>query len=209
MADEASRTVIIFGGSFDPPHVAHVRLPMLVREKIGADEVIYVPAGRAPHKRDRQQSDAADRLAMLRLALKDVAGARIITDEIDRAADGRPSYTVDTLERLAVELGPAVRMRLLIGTDQMRGFDRWKAPRRIEQLAEPVVMLRPPDTRESVLAAVKDERSRQAWASRLVEVPAIDVSATEIRARAARGEAIEVMVGVEVARYIREHRLYR
>src|SRR5690606_34942815 len=105
--------LIIFGGSFDPPHRGHVELPQLVRAKLHADTVVYVPVGIPPHK-DHALTPAADRLAMLQLALQGVEHARIDTAEIDRAVSGRPTYTVDTLEALKRKL-PGTEMRLLIG----------------------------------------------------------------------------------------------
>ncbi len=107
------RRLLIYGGSFDPPHVGHVQLPWAVAEVLRADAVVYVPAGRAPHKLDKRQTDAEHRLAMLRLALQDPpaglgeqqAVARLVLEEeIERAADGRPSFTVETLESLRPRL---------------------------------------------------------------------------------------------------------
>ena len=201
--------IILFGGSFDPPHVAHVALPMAARLAVGADVVAYVPAAKAPHKLDKVQTDPKHRLAMLRLALGDVKHAMILTDEIDRAAGGEPSYTVDTLTALREKLGKDVKLRLLIGADQVRIFDQWREPERIIELAEPLVMVRPPDDRESLLASLPDDKARAEWASRLVDVPAVDVSSTQIREQVARGEPIAGMVDDAVARYIQQHGLYR
>ena len=203
------KQLIIFGGSFDPPHVAHVVLPMAVREVMGADAVAYVPAARAPHKLDKVQTNAVHRLAMLRLALADEPYARMFTDEIDRATlGGEPSYTVDTLAALREKLDDDVRLRLLIGADQVRIFDQWREPERIIEVAEPLVMVRPPDTRERLLASLRDDQARHAWEPRLVDVPVMDVSSTDIRQRVTRGESIEGLVHPGVARYIREHGLY-
>lgn len=200
---ESSRRLLIFGGSFDPPHRAHVELPEAVRVAIGADVILYLPAGRAPHKLDKQQTAGVHRLAMLRLALADpiAAGtAVVLDDEIRRVEeDGRPSYTVDTLEDLATRVAPDAEMRLLIGTDQVNIFDSWKDWSRIIELAEPVVMVRPPETVDDV---------PEAWRPRVVEVPAMDVSSTEVRRRVAVGEPVIEMVGERVAAYLAGHGLY-
>ena len=135
---------------------------------------------------------------MLRLALADEPGTTIWTGEADRAADGRPSYTVDTLGRLRDELGHGVKMRLLIGADQVAIFDTWHRPNRIVELAEPAVMLRPGE------ALPQD----QTWRSRVVQVDAMDLSSTAIRRRVAAGESITGMVHPDVERYIAEHHLY-
>jgi len=206
---EDARHIILFGGSFDPPHIAHVTLPMAVREAVGADLVAYVPAARAPHKLDKVQTEPAHRLAMLRLAIEGVEHAEIVTDELDRAADGRPSYTVDTLQALRDGLGPGTTMRLLIGADQVRIFDKWREPQRVIELAEPLVMVRPPDTRESLLASLPNDLARAEWFKRLVDVPAVDISSTDIRERVKHGESIAGKVSPAVDRYIRKHGLYR
>jgi nicotinate-nucleotide adenylyltransferase len=200
--------IIVFGGSFDPPHVAHVELPMLVCRQLHADAVVYVPAARAPHKLDQQQTSAHHRLAMLHLALADVEHTIICTDEIDRAADGQPSYTVDTLKHLRRRLPTGAAMRLLIGTDQVRIFSTWKDRQQIAQLAEPLVMLRPPDTAASLLASLGDEAAQKVWQDRLVELPAMQISSTDLRRRSADDKPLGNSVHPDVARYIAEHNLY-
>ena len=102
------KKILLFGGSFDPPHLAHVQLPKLAMQATHADAVGYLPAGRQPFKTHLQQTPAHHRLAMLRLALQDEPWAEVLTDEIDRAAatgDDSPSYLVDTLEAPRARLG--------------------------------------------------------------------------------------------------------
>ena len=106
-------TILLFGGSFDPPHWAHTALPRLVAEHIGADVVAYLPAGRAPHKLDREQTDPQHRLAMLRLAQADEPGAlhyeyymppdRSTCTVLERYADNANTVTKDGYSR--VDLG--------------------------------------------------------------------------------------------------------
>ncbi len=202
--------ILVFGGSFDPPHRAHVQLPQQVARAIGADLIAYIPAGRAPHKLDREQTDPQHRLAMLRLALADQPGlvpAMVLTDELDRGAD-QPSFTVDTLELLRQRIDAATQLRLLIGADQLRIFDQWRQPKRIIELAEPAVMVRPPDTRASLLASLPADQ-RDAWAHRLVDVDAMEISSTDLRMRVAQGELIDAWVSPSVARYIERHKLYQ
>lgn len=194
------RRLLIFGGSFDPPHAAHVDLPRRVAQAIDADVVVYVPAGRAPHKLDKVQTDPVHRLAMLRLALADEPGTLILTDELDRVADGRPSYTVDTLEQLNQRIAPNAEMRLLIGTDQVDIFDSWHQAPRVVELAEPVVMMRPPTTLDDLPPA---------WRPRVVAVPTTSVSSTAVRQQIADGQPLTDAVHPDVAAYIHDHKLYR
>lgn len=200
--------LLIFGGSFDPPHRAHIELPGRVRETLGADTVVYIPAGRAPHKLDREQAEPAHRLAMTHLAVADDPHAVVLPIEIERNP-GEPSYTVHTLETLRTMLDPDAVMRLLIGVDQMLIFDQWYQADRIIELAEPVVMLRPPETADSALAALPPDADHEAWQARLVDVPLIDLSSSDLRRRVARGQSIVGDVPDTVADYIARHGLYR
>ena len=202
--------ILLFGGSFDPPHRAHIVLPQQAAQAVGADLIAYIPAGRAPHKLDRVQTDPQHRLAMLRLALADEPGpvpTVVLTDEIERGPD-EPSYTVDTLERLRQRMTPDVTLRLLIGADQLRIFDAWREPERILELAQPVVMVRPPDTAAALLDSLPSDR-RDAWADRLVETDQIDISSSEIRDDAVAGDLPKTGVCPSVAAYIKQHGLYQ
>ncbi len=192
---------LIFGGSFDPPHLAHLELPEAVRRVLDADAILYIPAARAPHKLSQQQTAAHHRQAMLELALADRPDAHVLTVELDRFEQtGRPSYTVDTLEALLPQLAPHAKPRLLIGTDQALVFDTWRAADRIQQLAEPVVMLRPPTQLTDL---------PEPWQPRAVRVPESSLSSTAIRQRLANGEPVDDMLPPAVAAYITEHRLYQ
>ncbi len=230
-----ARTVIVFGGTFDPVHVAHLTLPELVREKLGADWIVYVPAARSPMRDAGPMAAARDRLAMLRLALAGRAACSVSPIELiaaedalpavmpaaqDRggsAASPPPSYTVDTLRKLRVLAPHTTALRLLIGADQAAQFHRWRQPREIIALAEPVVMLRAPsETAGQLMAAIAPHWSPDDaanWRSRIVEVPTMDVSATTIRAAAARGELDSAefsrMLPAPVRDYISSRRLYK
>ncbi len=204
-----ANTVLVFGGSFDPPTVAHVRLPPLAARAVGADLVAYIPAAVSPFKVGQTDTSFEQRFAMLQSALQGIEHVIILTDEYDRAAAGEPSYTVDTLATLRARLPEDVTLRLLIGSDQSRAFDRWREHEKILELAEPVVMVRPPETRDGVLDALPAGFDRDTWANRLVDVPAIDVSSTEVRRRVAAGEPVHGLTPPAVATYIAEHGLYR
>ena len=221
---EGARSVLVFGGTFDPPHRAHVTLPLAVRDAIGADWLLYIPAGRSPHKTRNPVASDADRLAMLGAALEGTERVAISTIECagaegpddSEASERPPSYTVDTLERLS-GLAGSTRLRLLIGADQAASFHRWREPERIIGLAEPVVMLRPPhEDRGALLGALgrhwpKDELDR--WSHRIVEAPVMDVSATRVRSLLGAGaiDDPEVTGALPpgVLRVIRERALYR
>jgi len=199
------RRLLVYGGTFDPPHRAHVELPFLVKQKLDFDGVIFIPAGQPPHKPDPDRTPGEHRLAMLEAALGDRDDAAICDWELNR--DG-PSYTYQTIERLREHLGDGVTMRLLIGADMALIFDKWVKPDVIERLAEPIVMIRPPYDRRALMARLSADR----WGPRLVDVPPMDEASSGLRQRlAAKGyDDAEVRRDLPpaVIDYIRRHRLY-
>jgi nicotinate-nucleotide adenylyltransferase len=199
---------MIFGGTFDPPHRAHVELPPRAAKAVGCNRIIYVPAAINPLKADHPPAPAADRLAMLRLALRHQPDVEISTIELDRSG---PSYTIDTLTALRQQLGDDIIMRLLIGADQALEFHHWKQWQRVLEMAFPVVMLRPPWGRaafERQLLESFGEAEARRWMQQTVDLPQIDISATALRDALAHSADTSVMLDPKVADYIRSHRLY-
>ena len=184
----------IFGGSFDPVHLGHLIVAGAAADALALDRVHFVPAHVQPFKADRQHAAPDDRLAMLRAALAHDQRFVLDTREIDREG---VSYTVDTLRAFAAEF-PDDALSLLTGADAARDLPEWREAHAILQLAEVVVLTRPGEV-----------VPRHELVGRTLEVPAVDVSATEVRERARRGEALDDMVPAAVARYIESHGLYR
>lgn len=226
------KTVVVFGGTFDPPHTAHARVPLEVVEKLygSSGMLLVVPAAQSPLKQRASTSDE-HRLEMLRLALNGVGSATrhlVWTDELDRArrrgakAIAR-SYTIDTLVRLRSVLPARVEIRLLIGADQAAQFHRWRAARRIIALAEPLVMAREPIVTVAALHHALDARfwrldEKRAWCARMAPNEPLPAASTDVRAalpgapRSARSWAKHPALGAldpKVAAYIRAHGLYR
>lgn len=212
--------ILLFGGTFDPPHVAHSHLPALAAAQLGCDRIIYIPAAINPLKAATPPTAKEHRLAMLVLALEDVPNAAISSIELERAG---PSYTIDTLRALKKALagpgdrqeskGQATDFHLLIGVDQALEFHRWKEWEQILKLATPAVMLRPPWTRESFakeLAAAYGPQEAARWLSWTLEkgLPQMEVSATDLRGRLQRGEPVDGQLSPAVAAYIRANGLY-
>ena len=208
MTDAPDR-MLVFGGSFDPPHRAHVELPRLVADQLDCDVTLYIPAKISPHKLDAPPTAAEHRLRMLELALAACERTAISTIELQR--DG-PSYTADTLVQLNQRYPDTTQLFLLIGADHALGFHRWHAWQRILEHAEPAVMLRPPWDRaafESALDATYDDDEAAAWRRRIVDTPSIDISATELRDRLRLGRDVGDWLHPDVQDYIRRHDLYR
>ena len=219
---ESARCVLIFGGTFDPPHRAHIDLPIAARDAIGADWLLYVPAGRSPLKRENPIASDDDRVAMLRGVLRALERASVSTIELETGSAGEsdlrpPSYTVDTLARLHEFAPPATRFRLLIGADQAVEFHRWREADRIVELAEPAVMLRPPLDSDAAfrdsLRAHRPEPQVERWARRVVALPVSPTSATDVRELLRRGNLDDPrvceVIPEPVLDVIRSRRLYR
>ncbi len=197
----------LYGGSFDPIHHGHLIVARAVAEQLGLERVILIPAPNPPHKSGRRLSDAAHRLAMARLAVEGEPGLEASDVEITR---GGPSYTVLTVEGFRREVGPDTPLYWLIGADSLGELHTWYQVERLIQLCRVVTAARPgfeaPDL--ALLAARIGPARVAALRDGVLTTPMIDISATGIRRRVARGKSIRYLVPQAVEAYIREHGLY-
>jgi nicotinate-nucleotide adenylyltransferase len=187
------RMIGLFGGSFDPVHHGHLIVGQVAAEKLGLETVRFLPARQQPFKQGRHRTSAEHRAAMLSLAISENPVLSVERIELDRPA---PSYTVHTLEELR-EREPDSDFVLLLGSDAAAELPAWREAARIPQLARVVVFARP-GSKTPALPGI----------ARIIEVPAVDISATEVRQRVARGQPIRYWVPDTVAEYIARHRLY-
>lgn len=210
----------MMGGSFDPVHVGHVGLgAMACREveKRGTAPagLVLVPAARSPFKRDQPAASDAERVHMLRLATRGLPNTVVWTDELDRAAPGEPSYTIDTLRRarqwLDAHGNAGAELRLLIGADQAGAFHRWREATDILRLASPLVVGRDGLDLTRELAGKWDEASARVWRAGELSLPEVGVSSTLIREAIAAGDTARARAWLHpaVLEYIRERGLYR
>lgn len=187
----------IFGGSFDPPHIGHLLAASDACEQLGLDRLIFVPAATQPLKAGQAGATAEQRLAMVRLLAEGDPRFDVSAVEVER---GGLSYTVDTLARFEA-LHPAAVRFLLLGSDVLGSFARWREPDRIVALAQPVLLARQSDAAADVPAALRNVRR--------LATRRIDVSSTEIRERIRAGKPIRGFVTDAVAAYIGRGGLYR
>jgi len=183
----------VFGGSFDPVHHGHLIVGQVASEELGLDTLRFVPAREQPFKRGRHRSAPEHRAAMLSLALAGSPGFELDRTELDRPA---PSYTVDTLESFA-RRDPRSPLVLLLGADAAADLPSWHRSERIPELARVVVFARP-GTPIPVTPMI----------AQVIEVPAVEISATGIRRRVLQKQSIRYWVPEAVAEYIARHRLY-
>lgn len=187
----------LFGGTFNPPHLAHLVIAEAVRDQFGLDEVLWMPSRNPPHKDDADIAPAACRLAMTRLTVQDNPSFRVSKMEMEREG---PSYTVETLRQLQ-EHRPSASFSLIIGGDSLRTFDEWHRGHEIIERAPLIVYDRFHEGSEEPLSF----RDRVHF----VDAPMIDISSTDIRARCRKGRSIRYMVPESVRNYIRKHGIYR
>ncbi|MHB8951284.1 MAG: nicotinate (nicotinamide) nucleotide adenylyltransferase [Rhodoferax sp.] len=191
----------VFGGAFDPPHVAHAALAKAALAELQLDELRVLPTGQAWHK-TRALSAASHRLAMAQLAFADWPKVVVDAREIERAG---PSYTVDTLREFKA-LWPQAKLFLILGEDQAHALPRWHEWQEILKLAIICVATRAYSTGAT---AQFDLETAHPSSFRRLPMPPLNVSATDIRARIAAHLSVADLVFEPVARYIAHHHLYQ
>jgi len=187
----------IFGGSFDPVHLAHVALARTALDQLHLDEVRWIPAGRQWQK-TRALTPAVHRAAMVELAIEGEPRFAVDRCEIDRSG---ASYTYDTVRELqAAE--PGAQWTLIIGQDQYAGLHTWLGWQKLLERVTLAVANRPGASLEASPEVAQVDHEA-------VALPMMDISSTDIRARVAAGQRIDTLVPAAVARYIDQHHLYR
>jgi len=186
----------VFGGTFDPIHVGHLVAAVNVRHSLGLDCVLLVVANVPWQKAgSRDLTPAEDRFAMVKAAVGDVAGIEASRLEIDR---GGPSLTADTLGQLAAA-DPGCQLFCILGADAAAGLPTWERVDEVRQRATLVVVNRP---------GAGPPAGLDGWRVEPVEVPALDISSTDLRARIADGRPLDYLVPESAVRCIRERNLY-
>ena len=182
----------VLGGSFDPVHHGHLIAARSLGEGLELDRVLLIPAGQQPFKQEGHGAAAADRARMAELAVAGEAGIEVDRIEVERVG---PSYTVDTLAAFHGRW-PGAELTLLIGADAAAEFPAWRSADRIRELTKVVVFTRAGSAPPAIGLPV-------------AEIPAVEISSTDIRARVRAGQSIRYLVPESVAQYIAANRLYR
>jgi nicotinate-nucleotide adenylyltransferase len=197
----------VFGGTFDPLHLAHLIIAEHCREQADLDQVWFVPAARPPHKQDRQLTPFAQRVEMLQLGLAGNPAFRV--DELEKDRPG-PSYTADTLDELH-RREPGSEFFLILGSDCLPDLPYWHEPARIAELATLLIVNRSGWEvwpREQLRAAVGLALDKP-LGLQVVEIPLMALSSSGLRQRVAAGRSIRYLLPRAVECYIEAHHLYR
>jgi nicotinate-nucleotide adenylyltransferase len=200
MATPAARLGVL-GGSFDPPHVAHLAIASEACHALHLERVLFVPAAAPPHKGDGERTSAGVRLELTSLAIDDDLRFTASGIEIERGL----VYTADTLRALGARYVDH-DLVFIMGSDSLLQLDTWHAPEELLSLCSLAVAPRPGDSPEAIAAAAARWGDRRVT---LLDVPALDVSSSLIRARVARRQPVRYLVPRRVEQYIQEMGLYR
>lgn len=195
MSENAARKGIL-GGTFNPPHLAHLIVAQEVQYALELDEIVLIPTHDHPFK-GAAVAEPRHRAAMTELAVAGDPGLRADRIEVQR---GGTSYTVETLRALR-EREPETEWSLIIGRDNLAELPQWRESEALPELVHVIVTTRGGD----------GTAPRLPFAGRctFVPVPALEISSTAVRARIAAGKSIRYWVPPGVEAYIREHALYR
>jgi nicotinate-nucleotide adenylyltransferase len=190
---DAAHPLVLYGGSFDPPHVRHATMLAEAMRALCSPCAVVMPARINPLKGDAPPADSEARLAMCRAAFGAIGDetfgeVRLSRLELDREG---PSYTLHTVTALC-ERTPSLRgaIRFLVGSDAIRGIERWHRWRELLELARPAIVIRPPDTRESVAAFLADFGRTNGFADApawLLDLAPVELASTDLRAQIASG----------------------
>ena len=189
----------LFGGTFDPPHFGHLIVAQTIFEAKHFDKIVFVPAHIPPHKKERKISSVALRLEMLKIATMDNPNFEISDIELKR---GGISYSLETIHAYKEQTGlDREDLYYLIGSDSLKQFQTWQNPKAILEECQLIVAIRPgfrpSDIPNWILAKVQ-----------FANIPRIEISSTQIRARWVEDKTIRYMVTQPVWTYINKHNLY-
>ena len=198
----------VMGGTFDPIHIGHLVAAEEARCQFELDRVVFVPSGRPPHKKGASHSPAADRLQMVRIAVE--GNPFLDASDIELKRDGL-SYTIDTLRAMRDTYGHGTRLYFITGADAILEILTWKDPAELLAQSSFIAATRPGFELEKLreaLPAVTSEGADPLDSVYSMEIPALAISSTDIRERAASGRPYRYMVPAGVWEYIEEKGLY-
>lgn len=194
--------VAVMGGTFDPIHVGHLAIAEQVRDRLGLDLVLFIPCGQPPHKPGRQLSPADDRYQMALLATRDNPRFVVSRLELDRPG---PSYALDTLRALQAQYGAGTEVLYILGADQILDLPSWYRAEEVMAEGRFVAVPRPGYD----LAAMPERLGKYAAHVEVLDLPLLEISASDLRARVAAGESIRYLTPEAVREYVLSRGLYR
>lgn len=217
----------LFGGTFDPVHLGHLRAAVEVREGFGLDKIVLIPSALPPHKKTEGIVDARHRLAMIREAVAGKPQWEVSDVELNRSG---PSYTIDTLAHFQSVLPEGTRLFFVAGLDAFLEIESWKSYRQLFEITPIIVITRPTGKKQPAADIVEKltthlhthvsraycyspEKRRWTHPRSYPVIPfnvtLMDISSSQVRQLLRTGRSIQFLVPRKVATYIREQGLYR
>jgi nicotinate-nucleotide adenylyltransferase len=200
--------IILFGGSFDPIHNAHIQVAHAAANEIGAQRVIFIPARRSPHKKNIPSADQSQRLEMISLAVESYDEFEVSDCEFQRK---EPSYTIDTVMHFKNLFGPQANLYWRVGADTVSELGNWYKISDLIDSCYLSFMPRPGGDRLdfSGLDEIIGIERRKKLEKYTLNTPLIEISSTEIRQRIVELADLSMMLDPKIADYIVENGLYR
>jgi len=193
-----STRIGLYGGTFDPIHIAHLFVAEKAREEMLLDRVIFMPSANPPHKLKRIITPTEHRFEMVQLAVADNPAFQVSRLEIDR---GGKSFTVDTLQQLSENYHLTKDdLFMIVGADSLLDLKNWRLPEKIIQLCTLVVAGRPNYFHSNIPDFIKNIV--------YLQTPMLEISSSRLREWARAGKSIKYLVPAKVEEYIKQHHLY-
>ena len=199
------KSFAILGGTFDPIHLGHIKTAKSILALTSVEKILFIPLGNPPHKDENNVSSAYHRLNMLNLAVEGENDFLISTMEIER--NGK-TYTIDTIKELKKLLGNTIKFFFIIGTDELLLINTWKNYEELLKICSFIAVKRPGYKDKLLEDAVACLTKNYDANIRIVEIPPVDVSSSEIRKNIKNGISIKGLIDEKVLNYIKENNLY-
>jgi len=196
----------IFGGTFDPIHNGHISSAKVIKRLSGVEKILLLPCGVPPHKQHSEVTDSRMRYEMAHLAVKDDEDFILSSLEIDR---GGKTYTIDTIRFLREKLGNKREFYFILGADAIHDMPTWKDYKELLKLCFFIAVTRPGYDKVRLQKEVETLKNRYGSKIVVAEIPAVDVSSSQIRENIKNGKSIKGMVCADVEKYIYENGLYK
>jgi nicotinate-nucleotide adenylyltransferase len=187
----------IIGGTFNPIHYGHLFIASEAKESFDLDRVVFVPCHQPPHKSESGLADGEDRYRMVLLAVESNPDFVVSSAELDR---GGKSYSIETVDEFQEKYGADSRIYFIIGMDSLGELSTWKDIEKLARRCQFIVAVRP-----------NWEYECSPWdeVCRLMEIPGLEISSTDIRERVKNGRSIKYLLPEVVEEYIYAHKLYK
>ncbi|MBQ4123507.1 nicotinate-nucleotide adenylyltransferase [bacterium] len=197
-------SVCLYQGSFNPIHNAHLEVAEYVHKKFGFEKIVFIPAFKPPHKdlKNFDADNAIHRLNMVQIATDNIPYFDVSAIEYTR---NRPSYTYDTIVQIKYIVKPKDKINFIIGTDAFIKIESWHRADELKELVKFILFVRENNFDETPFLKLKEK----GYEYELMQMPFLDISATEVRERVRQNIDIYDIVPRRVADYIKQNNVYK